>query len=99
MRDQVGFRELQLMGKDRNVSILRAVFPIVVGAGIALLPAPAGLTHNAWYFFALFAAVITGAVTEPLPVAAVVFAGIAVAAVTGLVFSAPSSEDDFLGTC
>lgn len=79
-------------GGGRNTRTLRALLPILVGIVIALVPPPSGLTRNAWYFFALFAAVITGAVTEPIPVAAVVFAGITVAAVTGLVFSPPSQS-------
>jgi di/tricarboxylate transporter len=32
-----------------------------------MVPTPEGLTVNAWRFFALFVATITGIVTEPLP--------------------------------
>jgi L-tartrate/succinate antiporter len=83
---------MRSVSKDRNVQILRAILPFMVGIVIALVQPPAGLTYNAWYYFALFAAVITGAITEPIPVAAVAFTGISIAAVTGLVFSAPSQS-------
>ena len=41
--------------------------PIVVGIVVALIPAPAGLPQFAWYYFAIFAAVIVGLMFEPLP--------------------------------
>ena len=54
--------------------------PLLVGAAIALAPAPAGLPQYAWYYFAIFAAVITGLVVEPIPAAAVGLCGVATAA-------------------
>jgi L-tartrate/succinate antiporter len=48
-----------------------------------LLPAPGALPQHAWYFFALFAAVIVGLVLEPLPGGAVGLIGIAAATVLG----------------
>jgi L-tartrate/succinate antiporter len=80
------------VSKDRNVWILRAIVPIVVGVVIALIPAPSGLTRNAWYFFALFAAVIGAVITEPIPAAAVGLLGIVIAAAAGLVFTATSQS-------
>ncbi len=56
------------------------LLPLLVGAAIALAPAPAGLPQYAWYYFAIFAAVITGLVVEPIPAAAVGLCGVAVAA-------------------
>src|SRR5918994_852178 len=41
--------------------------PIVVALIVALIPAPAGLPQYAWYYFAIFAAVIVGLMFEPLP--------------------------------
>ena len=41
--------------------------PLVVGLIIALIPPPAGLPQYAWYYFAIFAAVIIGLMFEPLP--------------------------------
>ena len=45
----------------------RAIVPVLLGSIVALSPAPAQLTPNAWYYFALFAAVVAALVTEPLP--------------------------------
>jgi L-tartrate/succinate antiporter len=70
--------------------VFKALLPIAVGATLALLPAPAGLTPNAWRYFALFAAVIVGLVTEPIPAAALGLLGVVVAGVTGLVTNEPA---------
>jgi len=64
---------------------LRVAAPLVVGALLALLPAPQGLAENAWLYFALFAAVIVGVITEPIPAAAVGLTGVVIATVLGLV--------------
>jgi L-tartrate/succinate antiporter len=61
------------------------LLPVGVGALVALLPPPAGLTGDAWRFFALFAAVITGLILEPIPAPAVGFVGMALAASSRLV--------------
>ena len=53
------------MTPERRAFFLRAVPPLLVGAVIALLPVPEGLKPQAWYYFALFAAVIVGVATEP----------------------------------
>src|SRR5438128_44189 len=50
-----------------RIAAWRAVVPLAIVAIIALLPAPSGLEPHAWYFFAIFAGVIAGLVTEPLP--------------------------------
>ena len=55
--------------------------PIAVGVVIALIPPPAGLAPHAWYFFAIFAAVVAGLVTEPVPSQAVALIGVTVVAV------------------
>jgi L-tartrate/succinate antiporter len=60
---------------------LMMLLPLLVGAAIALSPAPPGLAQHAWYYFAIFAAVITGLVVEPIPAAAVGLAGVTTAAV------------------
>jgi len=54
----------------------KAIAPIVVAIAIALLPAPTGLAPYAWYFFAIFAGVIVGLMTEPLPGGAVGLIGV-----------------------
>ena len=70
--------------------VLRVAIPLAVGIALDFTPVPQGLSRNAWLYFALFAAVITGVITEPLPAAAVGLAGIVIAAVSGLVYASPS---------
>lgn len=67
--------------------IVKVAAPLLAGLGIALTPVPHGLSPNAWHYFALFAAVIVGIITEPIPAAAVGLAGVIVAAVSGLVYT------------
>ncbi len=50
---------------------LLALIPIAVAVGVALLPAPVGLSQHAWYFFAIFSGMIAGLLLEPLPAPAV----------------------------
>ncbi|HEY3383576.1 MAG TPA: anion permease [Vicinamibacterales bacterium] len=57
----------------------RVLLPVAVGVGVALVPAPSGLTLSAWRYFALFAAVAVGLVVEPVPAAGVGFIGMAAA--------------------
>jgi len=61
-----------------------------VGGVIAILPVPDGLKPTAWYFFALFCAVVVGLVLEPIPAAAVGVTGVAMATVLGLVEPKPA---------
>ncbi len=77
---------------NRTRTILKGVIPIIVGILIALVPPPAGLSSNAWYFFALFAAVIAGVITEPIPAAAVGLIGVVIGAVSGWVAPTPSGS-------
>jgi L-tartrate/succinate antiporter len=63
---------------------------ILVGAIVAMLPVPEGLKPSAWYFFALFCAVVVGLVLEPIPAAAVGVTGVAIATVLGLVEPKPA---------
>ncbi len=57
--------------------------PPVVGLAVALIPAPEGLAPYAWFYFAVFAAVITGLILEPLPGAAVGLIGVTVVMALG----------------
>ena len=68
--------------------IWRAGVPIAAGVIVALLPVPAGLDQSAWYYVAIFVAVILGLITEPLPPSAVGFIGVTIAAAAGLPFTA-----------
>ena len=65
----------------------RVAAPLLAGAIVAMLPVPAGLDQDAWYYVAVFTAVIVGVITEPLPPSAVGFIGVTVAAVAGLPFT------------
>ena len=71
---------------------LRIAIPFVVAGAILLCPTPEGLSRNAWQYFALFAAVITGIITEPVPVAVVGMVGIAVAGTLRLVADTPAAS-------
>jgi L-tartrate/succinate antiporter len=70
--------------------VWRAVVPILVALAIVVLPVPQGLTPNAWYYFALFAAVIVGLILEPLPAAAIGVFGVTVATALLLVQAPPA---------
>ena len=64
--------------------------PVVVGIVIALMPAPEGLPQHAWYYFAIFAAVIVGLMLEPLPGGAIGLIGVTlVARLSEYVFFSP----------
>lgn len=70
-------------------NIWKAVIPIGAGTLILLVPTPNGLAPHAWQYFALFVAVITALIIEPLPAAAVGVIGISLGAALNLVPSAP----------
>jgi len=73
-----------------KTSVWRAVAPIVVAVVIAILPVPDGLTPKAWYYFALFTAVLVGLILEPLPAAAIGVFGVTAAAALLLVQPPPA---------
>jgi L-tartrate/succinate antiporter len=74
-----------LQKKRSRSTFARAAAPVIVGVAIALAPTPDGLPPNAWRYFALFAAVMVGIITEPIPPAALGLVGVIVAATAGLV--------------
>lgn len=59
----------------------KALLPVIVTLVLALIPAPAGCPQHAWYYFAIFAGVITALITEPLPIAAVGIVAVTIVAV------------------
>jgi L-tartrate/succinate antiporter len=77
--------------RARLSTLFRALAPFVMGGVVLLVPTPDGLTPNAWHFFALFVATITGIITEPIPGAAIGLTGVAIATVLGLVRPAPTA--------
>src|SRR6476659_11081536 len=76
--------------RTRQSMLARAVAPFVVGGAVLLVPTPEGLSANAWHFFALFLATITGVIAEPIPGAAIGLLGVCIAATLGLVRPAPA---------
>ncbi|HEY7166200.1 MAG TPA: anion permease [Candidatus Binatia bacterium] len=70
----------------------KALLPIVLGVGLFLLPVPEGLKPNAWYYFALFAAVILALILEPIPAAAVGLVGVTAATVSLWVAEKPADS-------
>jgi L-tartrate/succinate antiporter len=66
-----------------NKPAVRALAPVMVAVALALAPAPPGLALPAWRLFALFAGVIVGVITEPVPAAVVGLIGLLVAAASG----------------
>lgn len=70
----------------------RAIVPLVVAAGVAVVPAPGGLTPDAWRYFALFAGVVTALITEPLPGPVIGLIGITIAASLRLVAVSPADS-------
>jgi len=71
-------------------SVLRWVVPVALGLVIRVAPTPAGLTPNAWHYFALFAAIIAALITEPLPGAAIGLIGVSGATVCMFVGKTPA---------
>lgn len=55
--------------------------PPAVAIAIALVRPPAGLPPHAWFFFAIFAAVIVGLMVEPIPGPAISLLGVTVVTV------------------
>ncbi|RPJ84658.1 MAG: hypothetical protein EHM18_11800, partial [Acidobacteria bacterium] len=70
----------------------RAALPFCLWLGLLLVPAPEGLTREAWSYFALFSGVILGLILEPIPAAAIGIIGVAIAAVMRLVESSPTAS-------
>ena len=58
----------------------KAVAPLALGGAILLSPVPAGLSVQAWQFFALFVTVIAALILEPIPAAAIGLMGVTLAA-------------------
>jgi L-tartrate/succinate antiporter len=69
----------------------RVAVPILIAGLLAILPVPEGLTPNAWYYFAIFAAVVAGLILEPIPAAAVGVIGVTLAA-SRVVRRSPASK-------
>lgn len=58
---------------------ISALFPVILGCLLLLVPTPEGLTPDAWRFFALFIAVVLALILEPIPAAASGLIGVVLA--------------------
>lgn len=70
---------------------IKLFLPLIVLALLWFVPAPEGLSANAWHFLAVFLAVVVGLIIEPVPAALVGFTGISFVAVVGLIGNAKDS--------
>jgi len=75
-----------------KVRLYGALIPLAIGAAIALTPVPAGLSVNAWRYFALFTTVIVALITEPISPAIIGMAGVIAGAMFGLVRETPAQS-------
>ena len=66
-------------------TLVHTLIPLGLWVLLLLLPAPRGLSPQAWHYFALFAAVIVGLILEPVPGAVIGLLGVGVAAAAHLV--------------
>ena len=73
---------------SRTIKLLAPVLVVLV---MWFIPAPEGLTQNAWHFLAIFLAVVIGLILEPVPAALVGFTGISVVALLGLIGNSKES--------
>ncbi|PWE20773.1 anion permease [Aliarcobacter skirrowii] len=73
---------------SKNIKLL---IPILLALVIWFIPAPEGLSQEAWRFFGIFLAVIIGLILEPVPAALVGFTGISVVALLGLMGNSSQS--------
>lgn len=64
----------------RNVVIV-----LIISCIIWFLPAPQGITLPAWHLFSIFVGTILGFILQPLPIGAVAFIGVTVAALAGVI--------------
>ena len=71
---------------------VKYIIPLAVLIIFWFLPAPEGLSVDAWHFLAIFFAVVVGLVIEPVPAALIGMVGISLTAVLGLM--GPSSGEN-----
>lgn len=64
---------------------LKLFSPLIVLAVLWFVPAPEGLSIEAWHFLAIFFAVVVGLIIEPIPAALVGFVGVSFIAALGLI--------------
>ena len=57
---------------------------VLFGVLLWFCPHPETITSNGWHLFAIFAATILGFILQPIPIGAVAFIGVTMAALTGV---------------
>ncbi len=67
---------------QKNKELLFVALALAVGGGIALCPAPLGVTSQAWNLFAIFVSTIIGIILKPAPMGVVSIFGLTVAILT-----------------
>ena len=72
--------------------LVNTLIPIAVWMILLATPIPQGLAPHAWYYFAMFAAVIVGLILEPVPGSIIGLLGISVAAALQLIGNKPSDS-------
>ncbi len=72
--------------------LVNALVPIAVGVILLAMPIPQDLAPRAWYYFAMFAAVIVGLVLEPVPGSIIGLLGISIAAALHLIGDKPADS-------
>ena len=76
----------------KRFSYWRAIVPVLIGIAICLIPVPQGLQPKAWYYFALFTAVIVALILEPIPAGAIGLIGVTLAGSLLIVASKPGDS-------
>ncbi|OIT33761.1 PREDICTED: dicarboxylate transporter 1, chloroplastic [Nicotiana attenuata] len=66
----------------QGAAIKPLIASIATGIILWLIPAPAGVTKNAWQLLAIFLATIVGIITQPLPLGAVALMGLGACVLT-----------------
>lgn len=66
------------------------LIPVLVLLVVWFIPAPAGLSVEAWRFMAIFLAVVVGLIIEPIPAALVGLVGVCLVAILGLAGKTPA---------
>ncbi|MBN1839470.1 MAG: DASS family sodium-coupled anion symporter [Campylobacterales bacterium] len=66
------------------------LIPVLVTLVVWFIPAPEGLSANAWHFMAIFLGVVVGLVLEPVPAALVGLVGVCLVALLGIIDPKPA---------
>lgn len=81
----MGENATEVKREIKKSKLLQVLIPIFVGLIIAfVIPHPAGLPLNAWYYFAIFVTIIMSVALEVLPMGAIGLIGISAIAALGI---------------